>query len=299
MLCCSLVVLFVVSLFSPPNTFALNASSHCGSLDVEGLSSPAGLLHVLPNWWAWVSVNSDGTAHVQATPCPAKRCTGALLQQGDVADLATSAFHQCAFPRDDSPNNLLCGSCVDGYAEWNNQCVDCRDTDGRLLFVSFLLLFFIVLFLHAATGPSKLRSGLLTILLYFGQTSLLEVDTVSSLVGWLKFMNYDAQSTGVCLAQRDNYEQTVATLAVPLVILIQLAFIGLAHRYSGGMAIVCCECACSKPLVRWLHSWHASFNVGHYAAVVLQIMLFCYIRTAVTCLQVGNNVMHFICTESW
>jgi hypothetical protein len=297
--CVILVSLFVF--FSctqcTPGSITLGPASDCVELvDASGgLVAPTGFLQVESGWWAWVENQqnvkgerfgeSQGGLPLYAAQCPPNHCMGTVLQSMNSTSLHVAHLHQCTYPRVDSNDNFLCGRCIDGYIEWNGECADCRHVTNGYLFLAFLLLFAIVLFLQAVTGPSKLPSGLLTVALYFGQTALIEVGSLSNLLGWLHLLNFDVQSLGTCLARWDAYQQTMASLAVPFIMLIQLLFIASIQRFAGLISTLCCG-----RLASLLMTWHSRFSIGHYLATTVQVMLFTFNRTVLTCI----NYLHCV-----
>ena len=293
-----------------PGTFTPYLASGCQLLDGEaGVAAPAGLLTVQAGWWMWISTEGNGAVQLHGAKCPLGYCAGAQLQSGSSGgnasgtDIRTAALHQCAYPRADFNTNYLCAQCADGYREWGSECLQCSGTHAGFLVLAFLMLLALTLVLMLVTGPSSSASGLLTITLYCGQTALLEVGSLTSLLSWLHFLNFDAQSVGVCLAHWNAYEQMMAALCVPIVMIAQLAGIAAVQRGAESMVNTCfrdatagadADAAAPSRAFQFalrVRAWGASFNGGRYLAVALQILIFCFNRTAVTC------VNYFTCVE--
>lgn len=263
-----------------PGTFTPYSASGCELINGQaGIAAPVGLLTVQAGWWMWISTASNGGVQLHAAKCPQDYCAGAQLQSAtsggnsSSTDIRTAALHQCAYPRADFNANYLCAECATGYREWGSECLHCSGTHAGFLTLAFLMLLCLTLALMLVTGPSSSSTGLLTIALYFGQSALLEVGSLTDLLSWLHFLNFDARSVGVCLAQWSAYEQMLAALCVPLVMLTQLA----------GIAVL--------QLALRARAWSHAFNGGRYLAVALQILIFCFNRTAVTC------VNYFTCVQ--
>lgn len=45
----------------------------------------------------------------------------------------------CGANRQPFQANPLCGKCIDGYSEWNGDCIPCDSINGGLLFVVILV----------------------------------------------------------------------------------------------------------------------------------------------------------------
>jgi hypothetical protein len=264
-------------------------------ISVAGISTVAGKLQVAQNYWAWVTVSSDQSdgsgVQVHSSPCPLDFCKGGMLQSENSSDVTSAQLRQCSWPRLDSNSNFLCGWCVSDLQEWGSECRDCSSSsNSSFLFLALVLLWGIVLVLLAISGGSRSATGLLTIALYFGQSAVLEVGSLSTLISWMHVLNFDASSVGKCIAAWDVYEQVMAALAIPLVMLLMLAATAMLHKHLGRF-LVCCNLAsdvrdeeAAKP-IRFLLSLSSQFSWHRYLAASLQILMFCFNRTALTCIN--------------
>lgn len=173
------------------------------------------------------SSSSNGVPLLRTAPCPsAAYCRGGTLQRLVTSENSSSSSssvttlgvtdlsQQCQFPRAAQGNNLLCGACVDGYVEWNNECKYCTEANGGYIFLVLIISFCLVLFLLRSSSAGS--SGDSTIFLYFIQTAMLQVGNTSSsssnnnhslLLNWISFINFSpTSSVHTCLAPIDPYQ---------------------------------------------------------------------------------------------
>ena len=275
-------------------------------VDIEGLICSGGLANVAPGYWAFLAP-ADGSSQVelyQTAPCPLGFCPGSALQtQQTSGNSSNSTVQLCTPPRLNSISNVLCGSCVDGYVAWGNECVPCTVANGELLFAGLVVSFALVLFLlYSSSGAS---AGGVAILLFFGQTAMLEIGSVTAWLAWMQFINLSSTSTSQCLAPLTPYQQTLLSLIIPVILMVELAVIAAAHY-----AVRCWVGAqpntvsptdqtasptdlatrpTSASVVVWSQRTVArvaqSFSMHLYVAGAMSILLFCYTQVAIASIQ--------------
>ena len=218
----------------------------------------------------------------------------------------------CLFPRVNSPSNVLCGSCEEGYIPWNDKCVRCRGTNGPLLFGALLLSLALVLFLLRSSGGGSSSAGGVAVLLYFVQTASLEVGSSSRYLAWLQVFNFGTESSAECIAPWSTYQQLVVSLCMPLLLLGELLAVALAHRALHGYfrahpvdradtdeqgpnaAAGASEKPCTqvRPVLslaararRMLSSLVSEFSWRRYVAACMSVLLFSYTQVTVACVS--------------
>jgi hypothetical protein len=203
------------------------AGASCTSCaDVEGLICSGGLANVAAGYWAFLVTSPSGMALYETSPCPAGFCPGSSLQTVSANTSIIPPPVYCSYPRLNSPSNILCGECEDGYKPWGSQCRKCDGVDGPLVFGALMLSLAIVILMLRSGGAA---AGPIAVFLYFTQTAALEVGYVSQSLTWLRIFNLGASSSTACLAPFTPYQQILLSLLTPLILLIELIFICAVH----------------------------------------------------------------------
>lgn len=109
----------------------------CKRCPANGATCNAGLVVNKPEFWVYK--DPDGQ-EVTSHRCPAHFCTVRSRDQSQSSSihcipfclLAQSSATGCAPGRQNASSNILCGKCLDGYAEWSNQCVSESFTWGSI-----------------------------------------------------------------------------------------------------------------------------------------------------------------------
>jgi len=288
----------------------------CLQTGMEGLICNGGLAAVKEGWWAYLGEPDPaaGMSLYRTEQCPQGYCPGSQLQalnsSHDHPTNATSPTLICLPPRVNSLDNIFCGRCEAGYIAWGEKCEKCDGVDGGLLFAGAILSFLLVLFLlRAGTNAA----GPIAILLYFVQIAALEVGPVSQWLTWLQAVNFDSASTGKCMAPWTPPQQTLATLLMPVILMIELGIIAAIHycmhrRYQaragwqneydetlmdqalqGQHAPIQPTPSHSRTDTSRLHhlysSFVRSFHRHRYLSGCISILLFCYTSIAVACVR--------------
>ena len=175
---------------------------------------------------------------VSAAPCSASRCLAAsdCLSAGGGGSVAASErtgvsiVNCCSANRAPPADNPLCGRCLDGYQEWNGECLPCQwqHVNAPLLLLTGLLGLLLVWALHRL--PDDSNSATLSIFLYFVQTSLLFFSS-EQLPQMLALFNLNllgdwprAVRTGMaaCLLPLSPMEKIALSTAMPAIALVYL-----------------------------------------------------------------------------
>jgi hypothetical protein len=141
----------------------------------------------------------------------------------------------CAGSRDQSGTNPLCGRCVEGYSEWNGDCIPCSGVNGGLVVLAVLLAWACVLVIHIFS-QSTTNSSALRITLYLWQVSILIVDQ-SSWLRWANFMDLNIAVAGtggarVCPFPISAGDMLLLRLLGPLLCYILLAATMVIHAIA-------------------------------------------------------------------
>ncbi len=270
----------------------------CRQAGMEGLQCVNGLAATRSNYYAWLENDDsenlqlgsvDGEPRVplfRTALCPVGLCTGVPLQQfasANASDLAVSLSSlstQCRFPRRDSP---LCGDCASGYLPWSTSCDRCVGVQAGLLFLALLCSFAVVCFLHISDSSS----GYIGVLLFFLQNASLLLGPVSSWLSWLAFANLESSSVRTCVAPLTPYQQLAATMAMPLLLLAELA--GLAIGHFALTRLRCCARMLSRGPTRIQMALRRVllFRPDTYRASALVLLSFTYT-------SVSRGVVNFL-----
>jgi Tyrosine-protein kinase ephrin type A/B receptor-like len=144
---------------------------------------------------------------------------------------------KCGPNRRPFDENPLCGQCLDGYYEWNKECVLCESTRWDLMFLFFIASFFFVLAMHVT---SQSTSGDMKIFMYFVQMSVLFVGADLDWATWLQVFNLDviSSSGSTCIFAIDQHNRMMLAFLLPVVSLCQLGVLFVIHwllaHYRGG-----------------------------------------------------------------
>jgi hypothetical protein len=173
------------------------------------------------------------------------------------------------------------------------------------VFAAVVISFILVLFLLRSGGSA---AGFVAVLVYFVQTAALEVRSVSQWLTWLHAVNFRASSMSACLARWTPYEQVLASLLVPLFLLVEVLLLALLHfglyrffqrrspdaAVGGSLDLNLLERSSGT-----LSKLVANFDWDSYLGVATSVLLFCYTQVAITsftflyCVDVGPNRVLF------
>lgn len=177
----------------------------------------------------------------------------------------------------------MCGACEPDHLPWGGQCVPCTTVNGALVFAGLVLSFGLVVFLLLAGGSA---AGNIAIFLFFVQTAALEIGSVAKWINWLHLINLDTNSSSACLAPWTPFEQTLFSLLMPVLLMLELGVAGCVHygvhrwfqaRPAVGSNV---EKKCSL-LARLMRN----FSVDKYVAGLTSILLFSYTQVTTASLQ--------------
>lgn len=305
-----------------PGYYTPQAGAACTSCQgVEGLVCSGGLASVTSGYWAFTvdGVDGDGSPSklFQTASCPPDFCPGSLLQQESIGNSSTSfipssSVELCTPPRLNTPSNVLCGECEEGYIAWGSRCVPCSGANGGLIFAGVLISFLFVAFLYRTSDQAA--AGAVAILLFFAQTAALEVGSVTQWLSWVQFLNLGVHSSSACLAPLNAYDQMLFSLFVPVILIAEVAVLALLHysfhqrhkhdtdsASTDPSATTAATVRATSPSVQIsiLSQQTAarlanSFSWNKYVACLMSVLLFCYTQVAVTsfqylyCVDVGS-----------
>ena len=309
----------------PLGTFSLTAGSNCGpcppstyqplpgfpcssclAKHMQGVScvSADSLATVLPGYFAYSSLDDDGQPTIATVQCPDGFCDGAPLQlnwtERDSATMPAgpvSRFDQCAYPRLAAPDNLLCGRCVEGYVPWGQNCARCEGTNVGMMF-GLLVLSLVVIALLIRASVIASSAGHAVVVIYFVQTAMLELGGSSELLSWLGVAIFSANSISTCLMKMTPYQQTQAQIVMPLLLEVELLFVGLLHyiawRKLGAQARAVVKGPEAKGVVarlkRLVWKFISLFSVDVYISATLSLLLFTYTQVAIASVSYLNCV---------
>jgi len=223
----------------PIHSYTPHAGSGCISCQqpgMRGLQCSGGLASVSVGWWASLQPpDSNGLQLYGTTPCPEGFCPGSTLQIAPDANSTSDptptpsplSIKYCISPRLNSADNIMCGQCEDGYIPWGDGCSHCPGVNAPLLTGGIFLSFCLVLFLLRSSGGKS--AGAVGIVVFFVQTAALEIGPVIGFLQWLTAVNFDSTSTPNCIAPLTVPQQALATLAIPIILMAELALIAAVH----------------------------------------------------------------------
>ena len=228
------------------NTYTPFQGSDCISCQLPGMNGiicSGGLASVEEGYWAYQSevdvtnvLSSSAKTSMllyQAVPCPAGFCPGTQLQLSNsnhsvITNSSDSSIIQyCHYPRLNSKENHMCGQCVDGYIPWGSDCVECRGTNGPLVFGGIVLSFILVIFLFLSSLSTSV--GTVAVLLFFIQTAQVEIGPVSGWFRWMQISNLSLQSSASCIAPLSPYEQMLFSIMIPFLLIGELLVVSIVH----------------------------------------------------------------------
>ena len=314
----------------PPNSYTpAYGSSQCLACQDAGFSCPQGVAVLNPNYWGFLLLE-QGVIVQNTFPCGTGFCEGgAILEMtGPVAGQEgleegmpiPFALYQsqdgtalCQNNRDPSPNNYLCGACMDGYTEWKGACLQCPAFRGDI-FIEYLVLSCIfVFFLYRVSQRARSDTK---IFLYFIQVTLFQLGNESNdtLFSWLHFLNFDLfQTSGSsCIGPVTAYQYLALSACLPLFFIVDLGlFMGihgvwrhLKYQPHSCLNRYFLKGAWFKRAVAFLGSFWSDvgpdrnpdpgnqdpvINVGFpfhkYTRTLLSILCFGYLQTTASCIS--------------
>src|SRR6185369_7913475 len=162
-------------------TYSLNnATAECTECTAKGLICVGGHAIVESGYWPIIN-KGDQTITTM-------RCSDGLCLGWD-----DSNGIRCAPHRISSDSNIMCGSCEDGYAQSNRNCVECNTPN-----VGYVVLFLIiaVLAVVAIHYISQKSGSYATIFFYFIQTCLLILTNANAYALWMNLFNFSVTDVG-------------------------------------------------------------------------------------------------------
>lgn len=258
---------------------------------IAGLQCADGIPTISGGFFALSVEDENGQAQVKSYQCPDSFCSEAVIQSTAAANnsnapvAAVTAYDQCAYPRLSSPTNLLCGECADGLQVWGNECTRCDGVNQGSVVLLLVLSLLLVLFMLRSAMRSSSASHLV-VLSYFAQTVMLELGTVNPLLSWLNIALFSPNSLGSCVAPLSPYEQTQIAIVMPLVLLAELACVGLVHFVVS--MLMCCRPPTTSGSPVPSSSLFAKlrvFNINFYISAALSMLLFFYSQVTIACMR--------------
>ena len=204
----------------PPETYtAVNQSTECHACPTPAVAVNChdGRVYAETGYWLF----QQGT-EIAVSACPIGLCAGGSQAGSD----------QCGPNRLVAADNVLCGQCAPGYAQWSTSCVKCEENNGGLITAALFLLWAYVVLVHLLAQVSQDGKGHVGIFFYFVQTFLLISPNEIRSLDWLAVINFSPHqsSSGFCLGPWSGTTKlAVQLLLVPLALLL-LVMTGLIHR---------------------------------------------------------------------
>jgi alpha-tubulin suppressor-like RCC1 family protein len=283
-----------------------------------GLQCAGGNATIQPSYWAYVRLDEHGEPRLKLIQCPsAGLCpgnfelyyngpygsdvitSGLLLNHQDINSYVrltdnSPSKTQCGPNRIESPNNYLCGECIEGMTEWRSICTAC-DTKSWLIFLILLASFIYVIILHLLSSvkqdtidalnnntnaDNKTKNNIIhtnatsadvKILIYFIQTSLFQIGSADKFLEWLQIFNFNPiESTGnSCPISLSPYQRLALQAIIPLIFVLQLFIIMTVHYI----------------LSKVLDSNKTKFNYYNYNRTFISLFLFSYQAIVQTCFK--------------
>jgi len=247
----------------PINTYTPHQGLPCVSCSMSGmtgLTCSAGLISVLPGFWPFELFDSALNLTIfRASPCPRQFCPGTQLQMPSNDESTVKAYiaapppmpglvpvnvnlndngtvfapTYCSHPHLNSPDNTLCGKCVNGYVPWGAACVECGGANWLMITLLFVASMLVVMFLiRSNTGgdaSANVTRALVVVLVYFSQTAAVIAGPMSGWIGWFHISNLGPHSIPSCLAPLTQYEQFLLSLSTPLILFAEVILLGLVQ----------------------------------------------------------------------
>jgi alpha-tubulin suppressor-like RCC1 family protein len=262
----------------PDGTFAaFSGQTVCNTCtNIEGVTCKDGDINNNENVWVQIQSNGD----IVAIDCPTGYCK--------------SQF-QCANNRKPFSENVLCGQCLDGYTEWNGECVYCEKANGGFIFLIICLSWFYVLFTHYISNTANHRSGATTTFFYFVQICYMETGAVSNWLSWISIFNFAPHNVGgaTCILPLTLYESFAINLFIPALFFGQL-FLTLVTHYSlvRWLPLLYNQLnwrqKCCTPMENMIHADHPKtilFPWKNYGRTTLVLFLWSYTQISSTVIQ--------------
>lgn len=118
---------------------------------------------------------------------------------------------------------MLCGECLEGYAQWGGSCIPCTAVSRGYLLLVVIAVLLLVIVMHVLA--QRKSDGFITIFVYFVQTAVFIVGPAQEW-SWVSALSADSGSmASVCVAPLSELEQFVFLLLVPLQLLLMLGFV--------------------------------------------------------------------------
>jgi hypothetical protein len=227
----------------------------CRKEGERGVSCEYGQARIDRNFWPFMERGANGseTGRVLAALCPPGLCQGGPA-------LAANCTSNRRLP---IWNNSLCGECAEGFAFalGSSVCVRCTEAQWGYVVLLVLVLWVLVLLLHAV---SQRPSGRLKILLFFLSSVRLVSGPGNTTFAWLGILEQSTEQSwwNVCVLPLGPYGLVLLRLLLPAIGAAQL----LATFALSRLALLrCCsrlasaeDCAARRGLVgRWLGPLYA------------------------------------------
>ena len=236
-----------------------------------------GYFSMNPNYWPAISQSV-----ITPVRCPYNFChqtvrmtSSVLPQQG----LCTADLHR----RSDS---VMCGTCEDGYVEWDHYCVRCEKGSGvhvralALILLEILAETFVIhLFSQGKQSAAETR-----ILLFFVQAGGLIFYPQTVLNSIFALFNFQSQASYLsasdeCPFYVSGLQELITQIVRPIVFFVALGFMFLLHKLL--VWILSAKCLCGR-VTRTSRKW-LFFNLlargssgWHYFRTTLMLLLGIY-----------------------
>jgi hypothetical protein len=166
----------------PRDSYTPSLSSGCVTClgaGQAGLECRAGLASVSAGYFAYTAGDDSATPIYRTVRCPPGACVGGPLQL-TASDSSAASITYCAWPRLNTPSNVMCGACVAGYVAWHGECVQCDGVNGGLVAALVIASLVLVVILVRLSASASASSGTaLMLLIFFLQCCDVEMGPVS------------------------------------------------------------------------------------------------------------------------
>jgi FG-GAP repeat/Tyrosine-protein kinase ephrin type A/B receptor-like len=158
----------------------------CSPCPPEVRCSPRSQPQALTGFWVSRTLPSDAAAPGAASDLSTRRCGYSRCVDSRACEASDSAstsshtnnytsttlqvFSCCGSNRLPANENPLCGRCLSGYTEWNNECVQCDSVNGGLVFLVIILIWVYSIVIIRLSQTSS-QSG--KVMFYFMQMTLI------------------------------------------------------------------------------------------------------------------------------
>eukprot|EP00698_Gefionella_okellyi_P001527 TRINITY_DN11460_c0_g2_i1.p1 TRINITY_DN11460_c0_g2~~TRINITY_DN11460_c0_g2_i1.p1 ORF type:complete len:4295 (+),score=806.94 TRINITY_DN11460_c0_g2_i1:51-12935(+) len=211
--------------------YTLNVSQPCQACPAENAHcSGSTAVYIDNNYWPLIN-NTAGT--FDPLLCPFDYCARGQIGDNPAGDAALFNVSQwCREGSNRDGDSPLCGACLPGYSEWNNQCLPCEQADAKTIVLKLLEIVALTL-LQVIVSQRTQTTAAFKILVFTLQTASLAFYPAIATAPLLGLFNFQLPSfleSNHCPFPMDAYSEVGVRMALPVMYYVMLVLIFFVHN---------------------------------------------------------------------